>query len=71
MARSLAGVVHQFLANDRVTNAAHPEAYRFYFQMVVFWRMMYERHGFMGKAREDIKGKNLQLAYGEFLVRRK
>ena len=70
MSRTLAAVVHQFLANDRVTNAAHPEAYRFPFQMVVFWRMMYERHGFMGKAREEIRGKNLQLAYGEFFMHR-
>lgn len=61
---TLAGYVHQFLANHVCTNSEHPEAIFYIFQMALMWKMAYEEWGFLTVEKPPVS-RFKRMAFGE------
>lgn len=62
---TLAGYVHQFLANHVCTNSEHPEAIFYIFQMALMWKQGYEEWGFISADKTTLS-RLKRMAYGEW-----
>lgn len=65
MTDTLAGFVHQFLANHVCTNSEHPEAIFYIFQMAWMWKVVYEDWNLISLTK-DTQSRLKKMAFGEW-----